>query len=136
MPLLHFSQERLDKRSKTQAEQREKRQKFFIRINEKLGVSRDEYNVILQMRMTAEGSGKVYEQPLGYFGDFTAGLLTVAKEKGATGEELVTYSKRVGDFKTRYDQGRLIIEHPTNFNFDDRGITNSIEEENSPAEDV
>ena len=118
------SKKRLEKRM----ESRKELTSFFIRINDVLSVSRDNYNVILMLKIKAESS-KYYYQSYFYSYLNSPTLIKKMKELGAKDTEIAAYIKRIKDIKVSYTDGDLILDIPEDFKADERDVEVKTEEE-------
>jgi hypothetical protein len=108
--------ETVEKRLQKRAENRKELQNFFIHINDTLRVTRDNYNVIILSKRRTD-SGTQYAHPEGYY-SLPESVVSIAKEKGATEQEISSYLSKIKGIKVKFDDGDLVMVLPKNFKAD------------------
>jgi hypothetical protein len=89
----------------------------FIRVDDHFGVMTDPYNVILYEIHTDE-SGKLIHSGRCFVGTFSY-MAEIMSKYGVSPEDAEKFGQRTQDVKTHWDKGRLVIEYPEGFTFDE-----------------
>lgn len=94
--------------------------RFFIRLDDKHGVTTDKYNITL-CKVYAN-QGKVVPVGFAYYGTFL-GVVQSLRQHGFSEEIISAYKKRVEGIKTYYDRGLLKMKLPEGFQQDESPFT-------------
>ena len=90
--------------------------RWYIKVNERYGVTADKYNIILTETGNSNGKalpwGRAYTKTFSYMAE-------VMQEKGVGAEEVKTFKERTKDFKTEMKDGKLVVHIPEGFVMDE-----------------
>ena len=104
---------------------------FFFHVNDRIRVTRDNYNIVLAELYTAEESGRKYQQSKGFYTTF-GGIYLALEALKLDPQAITKFKERTQGITVDYDNGKLKMKIPDGVTYDPHDIL----DETSTQEEV
>lgn len=94
---------------------------FFFHVDDRIRVTRDNYNIVLAELYTAEESGRKYQQSKGFYTTF-GGIYLALEALKLDSQAIAKFKERTKDISVEYDSGKLKMGVPEYVTFDPHDI--------------
>lgn len=110
-------------------------EEFFFKVNDRIRVTRDAYNLIIAVISVTQDTGKKYQVNKGFFNTLHGVCNDLSKNYSVSENDIASFKSRTTGIKSYYINNRLKIDVPEGIKFDERDVLSDPDDTTTEKDD-